>query len=224
MVILFDLDGTLLDTSHDIHHAVNTLLEEEKKSPVKYEVVRPCISFGGHNILEHAFELDIHNPIDCKYLELLAPRLQVLAKKTNFAKTIAFPGIDKLLQDLDYKNIPWGIVTNRVQALTEPLLKNKGYFERSACIVSGDTTSYSKPHPEPLHHACRLLQVNPQDCLYVGDAITDVQAGKAAGMATIAVGFGFVPYNDSIHNWQADYTADHAEEILPRIEQWSKKV
>lgn len=168
-------------------------------------------------ILARAFNMDE------AALRKLQPRfLKNFTLQTNFTKTLAFPGIDQLLKDLESANIAWGIVTNK-NTLTTPLLKATGYLGRSACVVCGDTTSKSKPHPEPLYYACELLKVAPKDCLYIGDAATDVQAGKAAGMSTMAVSFGYIPTGESVKDWQADYIADTAAEILPWIKKWSEQ-
>ena len=224
MTILFDLDGTLLDTSHDLIGAVNTLLQEENEAPVSYEYVRPVISFGGKRIISHAFKLDPkNNSKDSEYLEKLLPRYLELYKNTNFKNTVPFPGINELLSELEKINLTWGIVTNKIKSLTEPLLKNTGFYDRTACLVCGDTTNNSKPHPEPLYYACKLLNTNPEKCLYVGDSETDIQAGKAAGMATLAVGFGYIPTGVNIADWQANYSVNTAYEILPWIKKWSKQ-
>jgi 2-phosphoglycolate phosphatase len=225
MAILFDLDGTLLDTSHDIYYALTALMKEENKPVVSYDAIRPLISFGGKKILNHAFNLDPeNNSNDSAYLDKILPRFWELNIGTNFKRAIAFPGINQLLDDLEKSKLTWGIVTNRIQSLTEPLLKSTGYFQRPACIVNGDTTNNIKPHPEPLFYACNLLQTTPQQCLYIGDAENDIIAGKAAGMATMAVGFGFVPPGICITSWNADYNALTASEILPWIQKWSKSL
>lgn len=220
MAILFDLDGTLLDTSHDICLAVNLLLTEENQPQVPYAELRPLISFGAKKILAAAFKLDPNS--QAEELKRLSNRLLELYRLTNFENTAAFPGIDILLNDIEQIPLPWGIVTNKIHALTEPLLKATGYWERSQCVVSGDTTAKSKPHPEPLYHACELLQVAPHDCLYIGDSATDIQAGKAAGMATMAVAFGYIPPGETIAQWNADFNVNSAAEILPWIKKWSE--
>lgn len=223
MAILFDLDGTLIDTSHDIYDAVHLLLQEEKRPIVPYEYVRPVITFGTKKIIAHAFNLDPLNPIDLAYIQKLEPRVIELYMQTSFKKSLPFPGIDQLLHDIEQIDHSWGIVTNKNFALTEPLLKTAGLLQRSACLVCGDTTANIKPHPEPLLHACKLMQVNPNTCLYIGDSKTDIIAGKAAGMATMAVGFGYVPLDDSIHNWQADYSVNSPTEIFSWIQKWANK-
>lgn len=224
MAILFDLDGTLLDTSHDLILAANQLLIEEHRSPIDYQQLRPLISFGGKKILAKAFNLNpSENPQDQEYLQFLFVRFIELYRQTNFTNTKPFPGIAQLLSNLEQMNLRWGIVTNKIQSLTEPLLKATGYLENSACVVSGDTTKNPKPHPEPLYYACNILNIAPQACLYIGDSASDIQAGKAAGMHTMAVGFGYVPPGISIATWQPDYIANTVPEILPWIQEWSKK-
>jgi 2-phosphoglycolate phosphatase len=224
MTILFDLDGTLLDTSHDIIDAANNLLIQEKRAPVSYDYVRPIITFGGKKIIAHAFGLQPElSATDHQYIEELLPRFMQLYKQTNFQKTVAFPGINELLAELESLKISWGIVTNKIQELTIPLLQNTGYLQRSACLVCGDTTKNIKPHPGPLHHACDLLDIRPETCLYIGDSETDIQAGKAAGMKTMAVSFGYIPPGVSVTDWESDYLAHSGFEILPWIRKWSEQ-
>lgn len=223
MAILFDLDGTLLDTSLDFHTATNLVLQAENLPTVDYACIRRNISFGSKRILEGALNFDMdHNPQHDAYLEKLLPKFLHEYAQTKFQNTKAFPGIDVLLQDLEAANLTWGIVTNKIQALTEPLLKTTGYFQRSACIVCGDTTPKAKPAPEPLWHACELLQVSPADCIFIGDSINDITAGKAAGMRTIAAAFGFIPEDVQITDWQADAIVHSPHEILPWIQRWVK--
>jgi len=225
MAILFDLDGTLLDTGPDIHRSVNAVLALENRAPVDYMEVRQNISYGGAKILEAALKLDIkNNPADKLYLDKLLPVFFEIHLASDCKLTTTFPGIDELLNSLEELQLPWGIVTNKTQALTEPLLEVTGHHKRSACVVFGDTTAHLKPHPASLHYACDLLQVKTSDCVYVGDAATDIQAGKAAGMQTIAAAFGYVPPTVQVSDWQADHIATTASEILPWIKQWLKRI
>ncbi len=224
MAILFDLDGTLLDTSHDIHLAVNKILSEEKYPNVDYAAVRSNISFGSKHILAHALNFDIlTNPEHAKYIDSIYPRFLDHYAQTNFSQTSAFAGINTLLEQIEQNNQRWGIVTNKNRALTEPILHLAGYTSRAACVVCGDTTKSCKPSPEPLLHACELLKINPTECVYVGDSATDIEAGKAAGMRTIAVSFGFIPENACIAAWEADYIAEHPQQIFHQIKQWLGK-
>lgn len=221
MAILFDLDGTLLDTSHDLYSAASKVFDEEKLPTIDYATFRSHISFGAKKILNAVLSLDSATETEhAAYIDYLLPKFLTYYSDTKFKNTLAFTGIEELLHSLETSNITWGIVTNKAQALTEPLLKQIGYLERSACVVCGDTTSKSKPHPEPLLYACNLINVNPTDCIYIGDAATDVQAGKAAGMRTIAAGFGFIPNGVSPATWQADALVNSPAEILPWIKKW----
>jgi 2-phosphoglycolate phosphatase len=225
MAILFDLDGTLLDTSHDLHNAINQVLQLENKPPVSYEKIRNRISFGSRHMLAAALDLDLYGNVDhIAYADKLLPIFLDYYAKTQFKHTVAFSGINDLLSSLEAMNITWGIVTNKSKALTEPLLKYIGYSERSACIVCGDTAAKAKPAPDPLFYACNLLKVNPTECVYVGDAITDIQAGKAAGMRTMAAAFGFIPDNVVVTDWQADVIVNNPDEIFPWIQKWSKRI
>ena len=134
---------------------------------------------------------------------------------TNIAnRTTLFPGMERLLEALESRRIQWGVVTNKPARFTEPLMEALKLSERSACIVSGDTTDYSKPHPEPLLHACRLMQLAPTETLYVGDARRDIDAGRAAGMRTLAACFGYIGEQDSPDDWQADGLIESPGEIL----------
>jgi phosphoglycolate phosphatase len=221
MAILFDLDGTLLDTSHDLYTAASRVFSEEKLPNIDYAIFRSHISFGAKRILNAILPLEITTESErAVYIDYLLPKFLKHYSDTKFQNTLAFAGIEDLLCALEDSNMPWGIVTNKAQALTEPLLKQIGYLDRSACVVCGDTTTKSKPHPEPLLYACNLINVNPLECIYIGDAVTDVQAGKAAGMRTIAAGFGFIPNDVSPAAWQADALVNSPAEILPWIKQW----
>lgn len=224
MAILFDLDGTLLDTAPDFHNSINLLLKKENRPSVSYELIRPVVSFGSSRMVTTAFDLDIeNNAADKAYHQLLLPQFLEIYRETNFRLTKAFPGIDDMLDEIEQLNLPWGIVTNKPKAFTDPLLKVAGYFNRTNCVVSGDTTAYSKPDPTPLNYACDLLNVTAKNCVYIGDAATDVQAGKAAGMATIIAAFGYIPDDVHVNSWQADHIAHSPNEILTWIKQWSKQ-
>lgn len=221
MAILFDLDGTLLDTSRDFHVAINKVLAIQQKPSADYATIRDAISFGSKRIVADAFKRpNLSDAEVAAYVDELLPVFLEHYAATGFKNTFAFPGIDDLLASLERSNISWGIVTNKHKILTEPLLQKTGYFDRSACVVCGDTTPNPKPAPDPLLYACDLLQVDPKDCVFIGDAQTDIEAGKAAGMRTIAAAFGFVPNNVNIADWQADAIVASAQDILPVINKW----
>lgn len=220
MTILFDLDGTLVDTSHDFILTINQVLASRNIAPGNYDQIRNAISLGSRCMLAAALNIDHTCPNQKPYLdELTAVFLENYAKST-YSNTVAFPGINDLLQALDDAKITWGIVTNKHKIFTESLLSHVGYLGRSACVVCGDTTPNPKPAPDPLLHACNLLNVDPKTCIYVGDAHTDILAGKAAGMKTIAAAFGFVPNNVQISEWQADAIAYTPNDIWQWINKW----
>lgn len=220
MAILFDLDGTLLDTSLDFHTAVNAVLRAENKPLADYATVRRDISFGSRRILAAALDMRLDNALHNKYIEQILPKFLHEYAQTQFNGTTAFPGIDDLLTSLEQTNIRWGIVTNKHRNLTVPLLQNTGYFDRSACLVCGDDTAKPKPAPDPLFRACEVLKVDPKDCIFIGDSINDIHAGKAAGMRTIAAAFGFVPVDEDLTSWQSDVIVHSPTEILPWIQKW----
>ena len=124
----------------------------------------------------------------------------------------------ELLDDLDRRAIPWGIVTNKPAWLTDPLMQAMRFNERTRCIVSGDTCQYSKPHPQPMLHAACLIEAAPEHCLYLGDARRDIQAGKAAGMMTAAAAYGYIEPHDPAENWDADWLIAHPLELLPLLQ------
>lgn len=216
MTVLFDLDGTLLDTAADFVYAINQLLEELGQNPITVEELKPAVSHGLAEIMQVCFKI---SPDHAQY-PLLAQKLISLYEKSICLYTQPFPGILNLLTALENRQIRWGIVTNRPSHFTERLLHSMDLKERAACIVSGDTTPYSKPHPGSLLFACQQIAVEPQHCIYIGDAERDIQAGKAAGMATLGVLFGYVPDIPTALQWGADYYVHHADEILPKVLEW----
>lgn len=223
MAILFDLDGTLLDTSRDFHIAINNVLQTQNKPLADYDTLRDAISFGSKRIIASALlHENLSEEESSAYIEKTLPEFLKHYAATEFKNTLPFPGIDNLLVSLEKANLRWGIVTNKSTVLTEPLLRNTGYLDRSACLVCGDTTPNPKPAPDPLFYACKLLNTTPEQCIFIGDSINDILAGKAAGMRTIAAGFGFIPRNVNIHDWQADAIAHTPDEILPWIQKWLK--
>lgn len=196
--ILFDLDGTLADTAPDLAAAVNKLQLERGLSPTPYAQLRPVASAGARGLIGAAFGLQ---PGDTGYATLQ------LAFLDNYIAALAvnsrlFDGIATLLAALHELGLPWGIVTNKAARFTDLLVSQIG-LQDAGCVVSGDTTPYSKPHPAPLLEAARRLGLAPQDCWYVGDDLRDIQAGQAAGMPVIAAGWGYCGYTEPV-SWDAD--------------------
>lgn len=209
--VLFDLDGTLADTAPDLAEALNRLRREEGLPPLSLAEIRPQVSHGSTALIRAGFGLEPGS----RRFESLQLRLLDLYRDCLAAATVLFSGMEEVLDGLEADGLRWGVVTNKPDWLTRPLLECLALDRRAACVVSGDTTNNRKPHPEPLYHAASLCGVAPGQCLYVGDAQRDVQAAEAAGMRTLVARFGYLdPDRDRPENWGADALVDHPLEIL----------
>jgi 2-phosphoglycolate phosphatase len=209
--ILFDLDGTLADTAPDLAAAVNKLRIARGLDPTPYAVLRPVASAGARGLIGAAFGLE---PKDEGYEDLRNAFLDNYAAEIA-TKSQLFDGIPMLLKQLKQYNLQWGIVTNKAGRFTDLLIPQIGLGD-AECVISGDTTPHSKPHPAPLLEAARRLNLPPQACWYVGDDLRDIQAGHAAGMATIAVGWGYCG-NVEPGTWGADALAATCSDLLDLI-------
>ncbi|MBC7415153.1 MAG: HAD-IA family hydrolase [Herminiimonas sp.] len=210
--ILFDLDGTLADTAPDLAAAVNRLRAARNLLPAPYETLRPFASAGARGLIGAAFGLQ---PEDAGY-EVL--RVAFLA---NYAEEIAvhsnlFAGVPNLLQQLQDRGIAWGIVTNKAARLTDVLVPLIG-LGHAGCVISGDTTAFPKPHPAPLFEAARRLSIAAEECWYVGDDLRDIVAGRAAGMRTVAAGWGYCGQSGP-HAWEADTILGSPTELLDELD------
>jgi len=212
--VLFDLDGTLADTAPDLADTLNQVLQEQGRKPLSFARIRPTVSHGSIYMLTTAFGLGEHDPgfpeLRSRFLEVYAGRL------TN--KTKLFQEMAALLDWLDSTGMSWGVVTNKPDKLTQPLLQSLGIHHRTRCIVSGDTLEFSKPHPAPMLHACSLLDCDPAKTLYIGDARRDVQAGHNTGMYTLIAGYGYIGPDDEPEAWGADGMVEEPGEIREWIE------
>ncbi len=207
--VLFDLDGTFADTAPDLAAALNRLRADLDLAPVPAESLRPFTSQGVRGMLKAGLEMQ---PDDRLYAEFHARFLRYYSQDICVGTTV-FPGIDELLARFERRGSPWGIITNKAQRFTLPLLAQLGYAKRAACVVSGDSARRAKPAAQPMQLACALLAREPARCLYVGDDLRDIQAGRAVGMATVAVRYGYLGDGDPIEAWGADHLVDHAGEI-----------
>lgn len=207
--VLFDLDGTLLDTAPDMIGALNVICTEEGADPVAYDRARAYVSNGAVGLLRLAFpEFDrLRDPaLHRRYLDRYAERLAV--------DTRLFPHLDTLLTVLEGAAVPWGVVTNKPRHLTEPLLAALGLHLRSACTVSGDTLPERKPHPRPILFALERMAADPAQSLYIGDARRDIESGRAAGTTTVAVRYGYVEPGQDPATWGADYVVDTPLDLI----------
>ena len=211
--IFFDLDGTLADTAPDLVAAANKLLLARNLDPLPYEVLRPCASAGARGLINGAFGIDSDHPD----FNTLRDEFFTNYEKALLVDSVIFDGVDLLLNRLDQAKLPWGIVTNKSERFTNPLTDLMGLRQRAISTVSGDTTPYSKPHPEPILHAARIANIDPSKSIYVGDDIRDIVAGKAAGMQTIAAAYGYCGCAEPPESWGADYLVHHPLELLEII-------
>lgn len=207
--VLFDLDGTLADTAPDLGGTTNRLLREEGLPEKSISFLRPYVSQGIKGLLWAGFGVA---PENGDY-ERLTERFLTLYDRHICDSTKLFDGIPELLELLEGNAHQWGIVTNKRQRFTNPLVEKLGLSHRTNCIVSGDTTAEAKPSPLPILHACQLLNCQPEKTIYVGDDRRDIVSGKAAGCMTIAVSFGYFGDSGPIETWGADLIIDHPKEI-----------
>ena len=211
--IFFDLDGTLADTAPDLVAAANKLLAARNLAPKPYEFLRPYASAGARGLLEGAFGI---SP-DHEDFAVLRDEFFGNYEKALLIDSKLFDGIDHLLDQMDAASLPWGIITNKSERFTNPLTDLMGLRQRAVSTVSGDTTPYSKPHPEPILHAARTSNIDPSKSIYVGDDIRDVLAGKAAGMKTVAAAYGYCGCKEPPEAWGADYIANNPLDLLQII-------
>ena len=208
--VLFDLDGTLIDTAPDMAAALDQLCREQQHLPLPYERVRPVVSNGSVALVTLAFGGDIDEQklasLKQRYLEIYEDALCIHSKP--------FDGIVRVLDEIDRRGMNWGVVTNKPGWLTQPLMEQLGLAARAATLVSGDTTLYRKPHPDPMHHACNEAGSKAYECLYIGDARRDIEAGRNAGMRTLAAAYGYIGDWEDINDWGADAKIAQPEDIL----------
>ncbi|RTE65138.1 HAD family hydrolase [Amphritea opalescens] len=212
--VLFDLDGTLIDTAPDFYAVINQLLAEHQRPPISYAFLRHYVSNGARAMIGAAFELaeqdDLYDQLHPRMLELYLQHLGVDTKP--------FPGIPSLLDWLGEQQIPWGIVTNKPECYTTPLMRGLDLQPPPGTVICPDHVRDKKPHPEALFLACKELNCSPERSIYIGDHARDIEAGRRAGMQTIAVSYGYLSEGDDINSWQSDFQAHHANEIKPILE------
>lgn len=209
--ILFDLDGTLADTAPDLAAAVNRLRSDRGLPLADYETLRTVASAGARGLIGAAFGIKPDDEgYDALRIEFLDNYTAAIAVETRL-----FDGISELLDALVMRDLQWGIVTNKAARFTDLLVPQIG-LHSAGCVVSGDTTPHSKPHPEPLFEAARRIGIAPQECWYVGDDVRDILAGHAAGMVTVAAGWGYCGDSKPV-TWNAHVIADTPLDILKMI-------
>jgi len=212
--VLFDLDGTLIDTAPDMAAALDLLCREQRVQPLPYEQIRPVVSDGSAALVTLAFGDGLDEArlahLKQRYLDIYADALCIYSRP--------FDGIVEVLDEIDRRGRNWGVVTNKPGWLTLPLMEKLGLTARAATLVSGDTTLNRKPHPDPMHHACDEAGSEAGECLYVGDARRDIEAGRSAGMKTLAAAYGYIGERENIDDWGADAHIERPRDILLYID------
>src|ERR1700733_5411363 len=197
--VLFDLDGTVLDTAPDMVGALNRLREEHSLAPLPFDAVRSAVSHGAARVVKTGFP-----DADDATALALQQRFLAIYRGALSHETRLFAGMDEVLEELAGWGLKSGIVTNKAAWLTEPLLAQLGLSTRFACVVSGDRLAERKPHPLPLQHAAALAGVRPDECIYVGDAQRDVQAAHAAAMPALVANYGYLRADEDSRDWGGD--------------------
>jgi N-acetyl-D-muramate 6-phosphate phosphatase len=210
--ILFDLDGTLADTAPDLAAAVNHLRMVRGMEPTPYAILRPTASAGARGMIGAAFGL---TPADEGYETLRLEWFDRYQSAMAVYSTL-FDGVPELIEGLNAAGIAWGVVTNKPARFTDPLIPQIG-LAHAGCVVSGDTTPHSKPHPAPLFEGANRLGIAPEQCWYVGDDMRDIEAGRAAGMVTVACSWGYCGSVEPV-TWGADYLVETPLDLLRAIQ------
>lgn len=208
--VLFDLDGTLADTAADLSAALNRVRLKRGLEPVELEMLRPAASHGARGLIGVGFGFGPEHP---DFAELRDDFMDCY--EADIARhTRLFAGTEALLDALVQRNIPWGIVTNKVARFTLPLLEQLAMAHTPGVVVSGDTVGVAKPDPKPMLHAAAALGMEPTECLYIGDAARDIEAGRRVGMKTLVARYGYIGPDDEPETWGADGYIDHPLEVL----------
>jgi phosphoglycolate phosphatase len=209
--VLFDLDGTLIDSAPDLAGAANRLRADHGLAPLPYAALRPMVGAGARGMVGVAFGAVPGEPrFDALRDAFLAHYEAALLEGTR-----PFDGVAEMLAALESAGIPWGIVTNKVTRFATPIVAGLGLAPRAAVVVCGDTTPHAKPHPEPLLHAARAMGLAPESVLYVGDDLRDAQAARAAGMPMVAATWGYLGTGEPVERWGADALLDAPAQLPP---------
>ncbi|WP_143872562.1 HAD family hydrolase [Catenovulum sediminis] len=210
--ILFDLDGTLLDTAKDLGETLNLILKKLDLPAVSYDDYRPVASHGAMGLLK----LGLGDNIKAYDIEVLRKEFLSTYQANINLHTRFFDGMRECLKQLQQDQLRWGVVTNKPEFLTTQLLAHYPEFSLSGANISGDTLPVRKPDPAPLTHACKLMDIDAKDCWYIGDAQRDIEAGNRAGMTTLVANWGYTYDPIPVSEWQADYIIEHPLEIIDK--------
>jgi phosphoglycolate phosphatase len=208
--VLFDLDGTLIDSAPDLGAAVDKMRVARGMSSLPLAHYRPMAGAGARGMIGLAFGWTPDHPD----YEQLKEEFFVNYESCMTERTFAFEGVAQLIQELVDLKMPWGVVTNKSKRFAEPLTQAMPLFASAAVVISGDTTPHAKPHPAPLLEAAKRLAVDPAACVYVGDDERDIVAGHAAQMKTVAATYGYLGAQADVQRWQAHAQIDSPEQLL----------
>lgn len=211
--ILFDLDGTMVDTAPDLGLALNMQRERHGLPPLAQETIRPFASHGSRGLLGIGFDL---TPADAAFAAMRDEYLDLYDEVFTRAPVL-FDGMGEVLEVLESAGMQWGVVTNKPRRFTGRLMQALALESRAACIVSGDDAERPKPYPDTLLLACELAFCTPDTCIYVGDAERDIVAGHAAGMRTVVARYGYLDEHDQPETWHAEFMIDAPQELLQRL-------
>ena len=208
--VLFDLDGTLADSAGDLALALNRIRESRGLEPIPPAELRPYASSGARGLLHRGMDVTTDHPEYPALRELFLANYEACLSET----TTLFDGVGDTLEAIEARGMRWGIVTNKFERFTTPVVAALGLAGRAAVVVGGDTTPHAKPHPAPLLHAAQTMGVAPSACVYVGDDLRDVEAGAAAGMATIVAGYGYMGVGGDPRRWPATGWIDRPRDLI----------
>ena len=212
--VLFDLDGTLIDSAPDLGAAAEKMRIQRHMPPLGLPAYRHMAGAGARGMLGIAFG----TTTDAPDYEVLKDEFLGNYQAAMTVYTQEFEGVTDMLRGLNQRHLPWGIVTNKAERFTLPLVREMPVLHGAQVVVGGDTTAHAKPHPEPLFEAARRLGIEPENCLYVGDDERDIVAGKAAGMRTVAALYGYLGLRADASAWGADYSVDHPSQVLKLLD------
>jgi phosphoglycolate phosphatase len=213
--VLFDLDGTLIDSAPDLGDAADKMRTDRGLPSLPEALYRPMAGAGARGMLKVAFDITPEHPT----YEAFREEFFVNYERAMTVRTYIFDGVIDVIDALRQRDMPWGVVTNKMARFTDPLTQAMPLFSSASAIVSGDTTAHAKPHPAPMFEAARRLGLSPEVCLYVGDDERDIVAGRAAGMRTVAASYGYLGEKTNIASWGADLHIDSPLNLL----QWLTK-
>lgn len=212
--VLFDLDGTLIDSAPDLGAAADRMRFDRGLPPLSLENYRPLAGAGARGMLQVALDA---SPDSADY-EQLREEFYVCYEACLTHRTQAFRGVVEMLDALTSSGFGWGVVTNKAERFTLPLTRSMPFFRSAGTIICGDTTAHSKPHPEPLLEAARRMALSPEQCIYVGDDERDISAGRRAGMRTVAARYGYLGPDADVARWQADAEISSPLQVLKLLD------